>query len=375
MLPWLGAHCGNEHSLHAWGREARAAVEEARTAVAEVLGAEDPSQIVFTSGATEGNNAVIAQFDRVAFSAFEHSSVREAAMVRQVWWAAALPPNPPQMPLPESGNLRGEPELPCEDLPFDQAAKNRQARRDLPRDLPQMPLTESGSLRGEPDLYCQMAVSNETGEIFVLPQTEAQTLVDATQAVGKVPYSVGEADYVTVSAHKFGGPKGMGALYLRDPESFRPLLLGGGHEHGLRSGTLNVPGIVGLGVAAKLARRDQGVRHQQAVRLREAFTSGLVGGRTRVNEAENQSPFIVSVTCFGCLAEAVVVEVDNRGFGISAGAACGSENPQASPGHLARGMTVEESRSTVRISFGPGNTVESAGELARCLVAVVDRLS
>lgn len=337
MLPWLGAHCGNEHSLHAWGREARAAVEQARASVAELLAAEDPSQIVFTSGATEGNNAVIAQFDRVVFSQFEHSSIREAALARPSW--ELLPPTPQQ--------VRGEPEPSPQPSPW--------------------------KGEGAGSLVCQMAVSNETGEIFALPQTDAITLVDATQAVGKVPFRVGEADFVTISGHKFGGPKGVGALYIREPESFTPLLRGGGHERGLRSGTLNVPGIVGLGVAAQLAIANQPERFDAATRLRQAFIENLDSSRARVNGAHDQSPFIVSVTCFGWLAEALVVAVDNLGFGISAGAACGSENPQASPGHLARGMTEAESRSTVRVSFGPGNTEESAGELARCINRVTGR--
>jgi cysteine desulfurase len=218
-----------------------------------------------------------------------------------------------------------------------------------------------------------MAVSNESGEVFDWASADRPVLVDATQAVGKIPFRAADADFVTISGHKFGGPKGVGALYLRDPEGFEPLLRGGGHEHGLRSGTLNVPGIVGLGVAARLAQRDREARHAAAAALRDAFVNSLEGAHMRVNQAMNQSPYIVSVTCFGWLAEAVVVEADNRGFGISAGAACGSENPQASPGHLARGMTEAESRATVRVSFGPGNTVESAAELGRCLSQAVSR--
>jgi len=264
MLPWLGAHCGNEHSLHAWGREARAAVEDAREAVAELIGAEDPSQIVFTSGATEGNNAVVGQFDRVVFSPFEHSSVREAALVRP--HGEMLPPSPPQ--------------------------QGRGRQETLP---------QKGEGAGE-TLVCQMAVSNETGEIFNWSSAGRPVLVDATQAVGKVAFHVAEADFVTISGHKVGGPKGVGALYMRDPEGFEPLLRGGGHEHGLRSGTLNVPGIVGLGVAARLAQRDHEARHAAAAALRDAFVNSLEGAHMRVNQAMNQSPFIVSVTCFGWLA-------------------------------------------------------------------------
>ena len=163
MLPWIGEACGNEHSAHAWGRAARAACEEARVEVARLIGAEDPTQIVFTSGATEANNAVVAQFDRVVYSPFEHSSVVKAAEARP--WSE---------------------------------------RRNLTLD----PISRAEG--EEKTLFCQMAVSNETGEVFGLPPTRAKTLVDATAAVGKVPYSVGAADFVSLSGHKFGAPKGIG---------------------------------------------------------------------------------------------------------------------------------------------------------------------
>lgn len=347
MLPWLAEACGNEHSAHAWGRAARAACDSARESVAELIGAEDASQIVFTSGATEANNTVVAMFDHVVYSPFEHSSVVVPARLRPIHGVSPV-------------------------------CSVREGRR------PSAPSGDDGGGSGQRTpsaLVCQMAVSNETGEWFFPSGSpslsaqergmggEASALVDATAAVGKVQFWVGDADFVSLSGHKLGAPKGVGALYLRDPSAFRPSLWGGGHEKGLRAGTLNVPGIVGLGVAARLASEHLEARRLHATLLRATVKEEIAGhGGLRVNESQEQSPFVLSLTCFGLLAEAVVVEVDNLGYGISAGAACGSRDPKPSPAHLARGMTSEESRATVRVSFGPQNTVESAKGLARALL-------
>ncbi|RYG43657.1 aminotransferase class V-fold PLP-dependent enzyme, partial [bacterium] len=196
MRPWLEEDWANADSIHSAGLKARAAVEEARLAVMELIGAEDPHQIVFTSGATESANAVIASVAEGWFSPFEHAAVREPALARG--WKM-VPNEAYQVSQPEG----------------------------------------FGAL---------MAVNNETGAIF--PPCEG--LIDATQALGKLPFSVGEARYAIGSAHKIYGPKGVGFVYCEDGE-LPAWTRGGEQEGGRRAGTLNVAGIVGLGAAAALA--------------------------------------------------------------------------------------------------------------------------
>jgi|GEM_PF-4343971 len=222
MMPFLGDDCGNAHSLHQWGLRAREAVEGARQAVARLLGAEDPSEVVFTSGATESNNTVLAAFDSVAVSPFEHSSVREPALSRGAWimsnegWTLS-PPSPVE-------------------------------------------------------LVSVMTVNNETGALLTMPECPgAMRHTDATQAVGKLAFDATAYDFVSCSGHKFYGPKGVGALFLRGAEPIEPLLRGGGQEHGVRAGTLNVPGIVGMGMAAELAHERRIHDFDHAVALRGAL--------------------------------------------------------------------------------------------------------
>lgn len=306
----LADNFGNPNSIHSHGREARMLVDAAREAVAELLQAEDPQQIIFTSGATEANNLAlrsgVAKFgaELCRISPFEHSSVRE----------------------------------PAEALAFGQPAA--------------------------PDFHAINLVDNETGLIQELPKGISWLHVDATQAVGKIDTDFSTATTVSCSAHKIGGPKGVGALFARDPYDLVPQLLGGGQESGLRSGTENVPGIVGFGVAARLAIAHRQTRADRAAKLREIVTA-RANQEPRIECLENdrQSPFILAMVCAGVLAETMVIELDAKGFCVSAGPACSTASTEPSPVLLARGLTKEQAMSTIRISFGEGNSEDSTERL------------
>lgn len=323
MMPFLTEACGNAHSLHTWGARARDAVEVAREQVAAVIGAADPYQVVFTSGATEANNWVLRSCVDMMVSAIEHSSLRVPARA----WG-----------------------------------------------MPQLSVRQWQVETLEGSDASVMAVNNETGGMPSLGVRPPRLHVDATQAVGKVDWTVGDSDWASCSAHKLGGPKGVGALYIRDGY-LKPATFGGGQEHGLRSGTLNVPGIVGFGAAASeaLAERDEARRRAEALRA-------IVLNRLRnladwqTNDAPIQSPHILSLSFLGLMGETLVIELDRVGFAISSGAACSSESEEESPVLRALGIDPAWNRGTIRLSFGRDNTEESATALGDALAAAVEKL-
>lgn len=324
MLPWLGDHFGNPHSLHGWGHAANHAVESARSRIATLLELEDPSQLVFTSGATEACNTMVALCnpDRSAVSPFEHSAVRVAA-----------------------------------------------ARAGIPTIINQgfeLPLRE-----GITNLVT--CCSNETGALF---SADGGWFCDATQSVGKVPVDFSKFAAAAFSAHKFGGPMGVGALYLQEPtqlSEFNAMLVGGGHESGRRAGTLNVPGIVGMAAALEDAHSNPIWEHVAVLRIQLKTALGSVPG-IRFVESPNQSPFILSVVVPGLAAQPLVEEVARMGFGISGGAACSSGSTEPSPVLMALGLTHAEAMSTIRISFGRDNTADSTDALAGAIVQAIRQI-
>ncbi len=325
MLPWMGDQCGNAHSLHSWGRSAANAVEDARERLARALGAEDPAQIIFTSGATESNNWVAALTqDRLAVSPFEHSSMHESALH---YGGSLLPNNGYQL------------------LPPDDA-----------------------------DCVAVMLVNNETGAILS-PPSGYPVHADITQSIGKIALDLSSYQFASLSSHKFGGPKGVGILFAADPVLLEPLLHGGGQENGMRAGTLNVPGIVGLAAAAEQAIFRQASSIQLYLSLRGILLDELSDERDWHTDPEwSRSPAIVSISFPGLEGETLVVELDALGFAISSGAACSSRSTEPSHVLTALGYPEDSIRGTVRISFGPSNNAQSTTELARTLKNTVRTL-
>ncbi len=349
MRPWLEDEFANANSLHSAGLKARYAVERARTQVANALGVA-PEEIVFTSGATEANNWVCSAFDKVMISPIEHSSVWERLRV---------------------GGLALE--------------------------------------DGSADVVCLMGVNNETGGLYwssVAPEDSplleregcerseqgrgfsgmnsaydsAKRHCDITQAVGKIPIPLG-FDFASFSAHKFYGPKGVGALYAKDALFPTPLLFGGEQEGGHRAGTLNVPAIVGMGVAAELASENHEKDFLHAIELKEIVLDELatapawqVNGLGPFPGSSELSPFILSLSFLGIEGESLVIELDQAGFAISSGAACSSRSNEPSHVLTALGVPSEWLRGTIRISFGRANTPESTRNLASAIKVAVQNL-
>jgi len=328
MLPYFSETFGNANSLHQLGADARRAVEHARNQIAQAIGAEDPSQIIFTSGATEGNNWVISQHKRVAYSPFEHSSVREPVRHR----GGAV--------LPNEGFL---------------------VHDDLVTDC---------------DLLAVVGVASETGAAFRVKPTQTPVLRDVTQLLGHLPLSPSLPSYMTWSAHKLYGPKGIGALYVEDPISLEPMFRGGGHEFGLRSGTLNVPSIVGFGIATQLAVQEQPERLAHTSRLRDVLLDELQANpEVRAILPPSGSPHITTLLLPGLQGETAVIELDRRGFAVSAGPACSSNATLPSTTLLALGLCEQEARSVLRVSTGKANTPNSAADLARAILAILRETS
>lgn len=341
MLPWFNEFPGNAHSLHHYGAMAMDTVERARAQLARLIGAEDPSQITFTSGATEANNWVLhALKDQIEVSIIEHSSIRDTA--QQLGIPFYYPP------------------------------------AEVPRTV-----SGVGAPPRQPRLRAQMLVNNETGTIFDERNRVAGAyLVDATQAIGKIPFQVGDLEYVTGSAHKFFGPKGIGFLYQKFPGSIAPFITGGGQERGERSGTLNMPAIVGMGKAAEIAAEETPERLSNAERLSEVFLYAFDGdwdGPTVldgfiVNGGARRSPYILSLSFAGIEGETLLIELDQAGFCCSAGAACSSQNTAPSPVLQAFGVPDEYIRGTIRVSFSHHNTEESTYQLASEIRRIVSKL-
>jgi cysteine desulfurase len=331
---------GNPASVHGFGRASRALVEQARADVARLVGAE-PTQVTFTSGGSEANNlALNAPSWRVLVSAVEHDSIRDAAR-------ATL-------------------------IPVD---------RDGVVDL----ATLDRALADGPALVAVMLANHETG--VIQPIAEVARLVhavggwlhvDAVQAAGRIAidFAALGADSMAISAHKLGGPQGVGALIARESAPFRPLLAGGGQERGRRAGTPNVPGIAGFAAAAITALAERDAMSQRACwrdrmedRLRAACPELIIPG----SGAER----VANTSCLampGVAAATQVMALDLAGFAVSAGAACSSGRVTASRVVEAMGLGADVAGSAIRVSLGWRNTEQELDSFSGAWIDLWDRL-
>ena len=321
---------GNPSSVHREGRAARHVIEQAREQVAALVGAA-PRNVVFTSGGTEANVLALvptAARDRLLVSAIEHPSVL----------AGGRFPAGSVEHLPVTGS--GEVDL--------AALERRMA-----------------ALEGRA-LVSLMLANNETG--VVQPVSQAASVVhaaggtlhvDAVQAAGRIPCDINalDADLLTLSGHKIGAPKGVGALVGRAPVD--PLVKGGGQERGLRGGTENVVGIAGFGVAAAAARGGLASARGRMAALRDRLEAGLKGTSPQMIIFGAQSERLPNTTLFavpGMKAETAVIAFDLAGVAVSAGAACSSGKVQPSHVLAAMGVPPQLATAAVRVSLGPGTT-------------------
>jgi cysteine desulfurase len=355
MLPQLGERRGNPSSLHAFGGSAREQLEEARERVATLIGA-SPGEIVFTSGGTESDDLAVLGLARSAtpekrhavVSRVEHAAVREAAI-----------------------------RLHAEGLEISWIGVDEDGFVD--------PDEFADSLRPDTALAAVVWANNEVGTVEPVQELaeicageDIPFHADAVQAVGRVPIDVAKTPVSTLalSGHKLYGPQGVGALYVRDRVSLEPIVYGGGQEKGLRSGTQNVAGIVGLGTAAKLAgeEMDGRVAHEKA--LRDRIMAGMEGlPDVFVNgHRERRLPNNVHLTVTGVEAESLVLVLDSLGYAIGSGSACSSGGHKASPVLLAMGRTEREAFSVVRITVGKDNSADEVDGFLEAFSTAVAQL-
>jgi cysteine desulfurase len=355
MLPWLESRFGNASSRHEYGRAARQAIDEARQQVAAAVNAH-PTEVVFTSGGSEANNlflkgaAASLKPGLLAVSAIEHPCIlKPAAQLARNGWQVVT------VAVDSSGRV-------------DSAAF-------------------SGVIAARPKLLSVMSANNETGVIQDVPAlaTAARSAggwfhTDAVQALGKQPLdfralNAAGVHAMTLSGHKARGPKGAAGLILDKRVELQPLIAGGGHERGLRSGTENVPAIVGFGVAAELAARGVAELPQRLRLLRGRLESGLAALGARIfGAAAERLPNTTYFAVPDIDGETLVGKLDRAGFAVASGAACSSANPE--PSHVLRAMGVapEIARGAVRVSLGAGNSESDIDEFINTLRLTVGRL-
>jgi cysteine desulfurase len=359
MLPYLGAvSFGNPSSSHKYGRAARAGLEGARREVATALGVE-PTQVVFTSGGTEADNlavigAALAAGHHgkpmlVAVSAVEHKAVLAAAH--------------------HVGRLGGEEIL----LPV-----ARDGRLDLD--------ALDAALARHPAIVSVMWVNNEIGvqqpiaEVAARCQQAGVLLhTDAVQAFGKVPVSLQNlpCTLLTISGHKIGAPKGIGALVVRDRRAVEAIIHGGGQQFGLRPGTENVAGAVALGKAASLAATEQAAEAARLVTLRDQLVAGLraaVPDLVVHGETAPRAPHVLNIGVPGADNEALLMHLDLAGVAASGGSACSTGT--AEPSHVLSAMGVPRSLAlaSIRMSLGHQSTTQDVDQAAAVFPEVVAKV-
>ena len=359
MLPWFERDFGNAASrTHAFGWRAEAAVDVAREQIAAAIGARDPREIVFTSGATESNNLALLgvaragrkRGDHVVTTAVEHSSVLEPcdALVREGFARTLLP-------VDRDGRV-------------DPGAV---AAAITDRTL----LASVGWANGEIGTVQPIAAVAEACRARgVLLHS------DAAQAVGKVPLDVAAAgvDLLSISAHKLYGPKGVGALWVRSGRPrvrIEPLLFGGGHENGLRPGTLPVPLIVGFGRAVEIAVAARESEAARLLALRERLLASLCDALPGIRvhgHPHERVPGNLNLAFAGIEADALLAAL--RDIALSTGSACSSARPEPSHVLVALGLPEATVRASVRIGLGRGTTVAEIDAAAAAIVAAVRSL-
>ena len=347
MLPWLQGGFSNPSGAYAGAKLARRAIDQARGQLGELIGA-DAGEILFTGGGTESVNTALHSLDQLAgqgmavVSAIEHSAVLR--------YVESLSRDHLKVPVNPGGRL----EMNGLAASLDGAA-----------------------------YVSLMAANNETGIIQPLREVAAMARErglpvhsDAIQSVGKTPIDVRElgVDLLSMSAHKFHGPKGVGALFVRAGLRFRPLLEGGGQESGRRSGTENTAGIVGMGAAAAAALRDS---HDSPAKLRDAFEAIVlaeISGTCVNGDTDHRLPNTSHLSFAHCDAAGLLILLDEAGIACSAGSACMTGKQKPSHVQVAMGISEVRAKSSLRISFSRLNTMNEALTAAAALKKAVEKL-
>jgi cysteine desulfurase len=354
MLPWLGECFGNPSSTHRWGRQARAALDEARQRLAAALGAR-PLEIVFTHGGTEADNLAIVGRSRtepgapVACTAIEHKAILAAAHAAEAEGAPLA-----VLPVDENGVVRLE--------ALDEVLASR------------------------PSVVSVMWANNEVGAVQPVAEIAARCQAagvvfhtDAVQAFGKVAVRVDEVPVglLSLSAHKINGPKGIGALFVRRKVGLTPLTHGGGQERGLCPGTENVAGAVGFAVAAELAAAEREALMRRVGALRDRLEGALkerIPGLVVSAAGAERVPTVCHVRISGVSPEALLPALDLEGIAASGGSACSSGAAAPSYVLTAMGVAPEAAAPAIRFSLGRTTTEEEIERVIEVVPAVVEQL-
>jgi cysteine desulfurase len=356
MQPYFDRWYGNASSLHTYGREAYDAMYEAREKTAKAIGGK-PHEIVFTSGGTESDNLAI---QGAAFAYRENgnhiitSTIEHPAVLNTCHFLEEQGFHVTYLPVDQNGSVDPE------------AVKATITRKTV--------------------LVSIMAANNEIGTIqnireigAIVHDGGALFHTDAVQAIGKVPVDVDRdnIDFMAISAHKFHGPKGVGALYIKGGTKLRPLIYGGGQEGGIRSSTENIPGIVGLGEAIKLgaSEMEESIARMESIRDRIiektlARLNGCYLNGPREKRLCSNAHFRFDYI----EGEALVIGLDMEGIATSTGSACSSRDAETSHVLKAIGVRSEDARASLRISLSKMNTMEEAERFLTVISEVVSRL-
>lgn len=354
MLPYLKEQYGNPSSIHRYGRLANKAIEKARKQIAMLINA-DPSEILFTSGGTESNNTALygiaekKPHSQIITSSIEHDAILE----------------------------------PCKKLAKDGF------------DVIYLPVDNHGvvnlsilknTLSDNTCLVSIMFGNNEMGTIEPIAQIaqlcNEQNIpfhTDAVQAVGKIPIDVKKlgVDLLSISSHKINGPKGIGALYIRKGIDIEPIILGGGQEHGLRSGTENVANIVGFGKACELAKLHLSENISHMKKLRDNLVAKIlreIPGVALNGHTENRLPHNAHFTFLGVAGEDLIIKLDEYGIAASTGSACSVHTQKASHVLQAMGFSHEQITGSLRLTLGLFNNQQQIDETVNILKKVAAEL-
>jgi len=357
MQPFLTEAYGNPSSAHSLGRRMKAAVERAREQVAQLIGAADANEIVFTSCGSESDNWAIGGFleqnpsrRHIITTQVEHEAVRNLCQhLEQIGCEVTW------LEVNESGELN------LDDL-----------RKALRRDT---------------GIVSVMLANNETGVIFpiedigniVRENSEAVFHVDGVQAVGKIPINLKEleVDLFALSGHKLHSPQGVGALYIRNGVKLPPFIIGGSQEHGRRAGTSAVPNIVGLGAACELARTFD--EHERIETLRNKLEDRILSEipNARLNGTPDRSqrlPNTSNISFEYVEGENILVHLDNAGICVSTGSACHSTTKESSPTLRAMNVPYTAAQGSIRFSLGRYNTEQEIDETLNVLPEIISKL-
>ena len=354
MLPYFSEHFGNAASVHGFGQRALEGVDQARSQIASLLNAE-PKEVIFTSGATESNNLAIKgaaamyrrQGNHIITTQVEHRAVLDPCrrLERDGFRVTYLPVDA-----------------------FGQVSPPQVADAITPDTI----------------LVSVMLANNEVGTLqpvaeigAICRQRQVLLHTDATQVVGKIPVDVEalQVDLLSLSAHKMYGPKGIGALYVRRRVRLEPIFDGGGHERGMRSGTLAVPSIVGFGKACELCGREMTEESRRMIRLRDRLQEGLLerlGDCTPNGHPDQRLPGNLNLSFAHVQGEALLMALKN--VAVSSGSACTSASVEPSYVLRAMGVADDFAHSSIRFGLGRFNTLEEVDYVSAEVTRVVHRL-